>query len=126
MNLQNLKELKQYYETQLIDTLSSVLKADRANFAAEWSINRAVVYFTMVDGNMISNYQFIYTDTLIISAQTHEMIMNGTKQVHGIISTPTIIDMPTMNIINNIFETILNSEMPTNDDAAQEAEEAHD
>ena len=122
MNQENVKQLKAYYESELIKELSSVLGFDASRFAASWNLEQTEVNLNASENNTVSNYRFMYTNSLSITMQSYRLTTNANRQICGMEALTTTIDLGIMQALNDVFTRVLNSEMPAADGAAKEAE----
>ena len=112
MTQEKVKQLKSYYETSLVEKLSEILGFDASRFTASWNLSRTEVTLNANEDNLISTYRFIYTDVLTVSMQTQRLITNSNRQLTGIEVVANTIDFPTLDALNTLFATVLNSDMP--------------
>jgi hypothetical protein len=111
MNQETVQQLKNYYETRLIDELSTLLNYDKTCFSALWQLDKTEVHIVVQNKEVLSTFHLTYDNTLTIAMKGQRILLAG-QTIVGLEVLNSSIDLNTFNQINNIFATVLNESLP--------------
>lgn len=123
MNVNDVKQLKEYYEAQLQTKLSELLSLTKESVDVNWSLEKTTIAIGMSSNNMVTNYFFEYDGTnFIIHSSAHQIIIKNNIPV-GIITSTATIDLNTIHAIFDTVVEVINSAInEDNCDAAESSE----
>lgn len=106
MNINDVKDLKQYYEQTLATALIKLLGLNKEEdtISVNWTLERTNIKITTVSNNTVTIFDFNYDGTdFIISHSSRQVIMNG-QVVSGVIAATSSISL---NVIHSIFDVVV-------------------
>ena len=107
MNINDVKQLKQHYQTNLIDKISTLLSISRDNVMADWSLDTTVINVSVSNQNTITNFTFEYKDNnFLIHSSAYKVVAQGSVPI-GIIAESTTIELETIHQIFDIIVDVL-------------------
>ena len=129
MNVNDVKQLKEYYETQLQTKLSALLGLQPESIYADWSLERTVITIETINQNILANYIFEYDGAnFMIRSSAYQVVANNSNRTIGIVASTATINLNTIHAIFDIVVEVINSAInedqnDQNDDAAEPSED---
>ena len=105
MNINDVKELKQYYESQLQTKVASLLGLAAEAIKVQWSLEQTILTVTInQQNNVITTFVFEYNGVdFIIHTSSYQMIAQDSVPNGIIVGRATI----SLNTIHAIFDTFI-------------------
>lgn len=124
MNVNDVKQLKQHYETQLQSKLANLLTLQPQSIKVDWTLEKTVVTITTSQQNTFVDFIFEYDSTeFTIHSSSYQVATRNNMPVGIIANTATI----NLNTIHAIFDTIIEViSSSINEDESDRAESSED
>lgn len=104
MNVNDIKQLKQYYEAQLQSKLASLLNLQPQSIKADWTLEKTVVAITTNQQNTFVDFIFEYNGTeFTIHSAAYQVATRNNMPIGIMVNAATI----TLNTIQAVFDTII-------------------
>lgn len=104
MNVNDVKQLKQHYETQLQSKLAQLLSLQPQSINVDWSLEKTVVAVATSQQNTFVDFVFEYDGTeFTIHSSAYQVATRNNMPIGVVVNTATI----NLNTIHAIFDTIV-------------------
>jgi hypothetical protein len=109
MNVNDVKQLKEHYESQLQTKLSALLGLQVESIYADWSLEKTVITIETNNQNILANYVFEYDGTnFIIHSSAYRIVAKNNAPI-GIVASTATISLNTIHAIFDIVVEVINS-----------------
>lgn len=106
MNINDVKDLKQYYEKTIVTELAKAIGINEDMVTANWTLENTTVNIMLNQENTITSFTFDYDGTeFIIHTSAYSIIANQNVPI-GIVNESATISL---NTIQLIFDTIVDT-----------------
>lgn len=110
MNVNDVKQLKEHYESQLQTKLSALLGLQVESIYADWSLEKTVITIETNNQNILANYVFEYDGTnFVIHSSAYQVVANNNNAPIGIVASTATISLNTIHAIFDIVVEVINS-----------------
>jgi restriction endonuclease len=123
MNVNDVKQLKQHYETQLQTKLSALLGLQAESIHAEWSLEKTIITIKTNNQNTLVDYIFEYDGTNFVIRSSAYQVVAKNNVLIGVVASVATIDLNTIHAIFDTVVEVINSAInEDNCDAAEPCE----
>lgn len=123
MNQNTIQKMKEFYEKNLARKLAKGLNIDIKRISPQWSVDKISCAIDLSKEEFIFSYLLTYENgNLTLQSQAYKILTDAAKHIIGIESKPTSIDLHTLTVLSQIFESVSNEEY-TEPDCCENSEE---
>lgn len=123
MNINDVKQLKTYYETELKNRISKLLGLNSEAITTDWTLERTIISVSVSQQNTITNFSFEYNGTDSIIRTTSYQAVAQNNIIVGIIAGGATISLNTIHAIFDTVVEVLNTSINKNDGDCAEGEQ---
>lgn len=123
MNINDVKQLKTYYETELKNRIAKLLGLNSETITTDWTLERTIISVSASQQNTITNFSFEYNGTDFIIRTTSYQAVAQNNIIVGIIAGSATISLNTIHAIFDTVVEVLNTSINKNDSDCAEGEQ---
>lgn len=111
MNQNIIQKMKQFYEKNLAAQLAKGLNIDVKRISPQWSVEKFTCAIDLSKEEYIFSYLLTYENgNLTLQSQAYRLLTDAEKHIIGVESKPTSIDLHTLTVLSQIFNSVSNEE----------------